>query len=78
MVNHPKHYNELPATCKSGHPIECIDVVQWMTFNTGNAVKYLWRCFDKGDPIENLRKAIWYCEQEVKRLRGGTGDDGNN
>lgn len=63
IVNHPKHYNNN----ESG--VECIDVVEWMTFNQGNAVKYLWRMFDKGDVIENLDKAIWYCQREKERLR---------
>jgi hypothetical protein len=67
-VNHPAHYTSLPARCKHGHPVECIDVTQWMTFNQGNATKYLWRMSDKGDPVENLRKAIAYCEFEIKRL----------
>ena len=63
MVNHPPHYMSSPSG------VECIDVTEWMTFNQGNAVKYLWRLFDKGDPIENLRKAIWYCEREISRLK---------
>mgnify|MGYP000988766731 CR=1 FL=1 len=62
-VNHPAHYNNIPG-------IECIKVVRHMNFNRGNAVKYIWRADDKGDPIENLRKAIWYLEDEIKRLQG--------
>lgn len=58
-VNHPKHYNNN----QSG--IECIDVVEHMTFNVGNAVKYLWRAGLKGDLIEDLKKARWYIEREI-------------
>jgi hypothetical protein len=65
MVNHPPHYISSPSG------VECITVVEWMTFNQGNAIKYLWRLFDKGDPVENLRKAIWYCEREIKRMEAG-------
>lgn len=36
-VNHPKHYNDHPSG------VECITVVEHMTFNVGNAIKYLWR-----------------------------------
>lgn len=61
-VNHPPHYN---ATVPG---VECIDVVRWMNFNRGNAVKYIWRAGLKGNAIEDLRKAIWYLEDEVKRL----------
>ena len=68
-VSHPAHYTSSPAQCSQcGHPVECIDVVQHMTFSQGNAIKYLWRLFGKGDPVENLRKAIQYCEFEIARL----------
>lgn len=43
-VNHPQHYNALPATCDAcGDPIECIEVVRHFNFNLGNTLKYLWR-----------------------------------
>ena len=62
-VDHPQHYNEHPSG------IECIDVVEHMTFNLGNAVKYVWRAGLKSeDPDEDLRKAIWYLERERRRL----------
>lgn len=60
-VNHPSHYNEAPSG------IECIDVVEHMSFNLGNAVKYLWRAGHKGKFVEDLRKAIWYIEREIQR-----------
>lgn len=60
-VNHPKHYNAHPAG------IECIDVVEWMNFNPGNAVKYIWRADEKGNSIQDLEKAKWYIEREIKR-----------
>jgi hypothetical protein len=60
-VDHPPHYN--------GHPsgVECIDVVEHMSFNLGNAVKYVWRADLKGDAIEDLRKARWYLDREIAR-----------
>ena len=61
-VDHPKHYNEHPSG------VECIDVVEHMTFNLGNAVKYLWRAGKKGPTDEDLRKDVWYIERERKRL----------
>lgn len=36
-VNHPKHYTDHPSG------VECITITEHMTFNAGNAVKYLWR-----------------------------------
>jgi hypothetical protein len=52
------------------HPsgVECIDVVEHMTFNLGNAIKYIWRSSLKGRQIEDLRKAQWYIGREIERL----------
>ena len=36
----------------------------------GNAMKYIWRADDKGEPVENLKKARWYLEREIMRLGG--------
>jgi hypothetical protein len=62
MVNHPPHYTVHPSG------IECIEVVEHYNFNVGNAIKYLWRHGDKGDPLEDLKKARWYVDREVQRL----------
>ena len=61
-VNHPKHYTQHPSG------VECIDIVEHMNFNLGNAIKYIWRAGDKGDIIEDLRKAAWYLNREIARL----------
>lgn len=60
-VNHPSHYDSHPSG------VECIDVVEHMGFNIGNAVKYLWRCDLKRDAIEDLRKAAWYVNREIEK-----------
>lgn len=69
-VNHPSHYTSNPSG------IECIDVVRYMTFNIGNVVKYCWRAglkseegmTDKEKRIEDLKKAQFYLNDEIKRL----------
>lgn len=62
-INHPQHYAEHPSG------IECITITEWMNFNLGNAVKYIWRAGIKSpDPIEDLRKARWYIIREIGRL----------
>jgi hypothetical protein len=66
-VNHPKHYTSSPARCKCGAAIECIQVVEHLPFNSGNAIKYLWRADEKGRPLEDLRKAAWYVNREIER-----------
>ena len=62
-VKKPRHYNSHPAG------IECIDVVEHLTFNVGNAIKYLWRAGLKTpDALTDLDKAAWYIARERDRL----------
>lgn len=62
-VNHPSHYNI--------GKFEVIDVIHdWKHgFNLGNAVKYLARAGhkDKSKYVEDLKKAIFYIQDEIKR-----------
>jgi hypothetical protein len=60
-VNHPRHYNAHPSG------VECIDVVEHMGFNLGNAIKYIWRADEKGNALEDLRKAAWYVQREIEK-----------
>lgn len=64
-VSHPKHY--------TGHPsgIECIEITEHMSFNLGNALKYIWRCDLKKDAIEDLKKARWYIDREIAKRESG-------
>jgi hypothetical protein len=62
-VNHPKHYTEHPSG------VECITITQHMPFVLGNAMKYIWRA-DLKNGLEDLKKARWYLDLEIKR-RGG-------
>lgn len=68
-VNHPNHYKSNPSG------IECIDVVEHMNFNRGNAMKYIWRAGSKGDELEDLKKAAWYIQREIERLQVGRLND---
>lgn len=63
-VNHPKHYTANPSG------VECIAVVEHMTFNAGNAVKYLWRAgLKESTPqVQDLQKARWYIDREITRV----------
>lgn len=60
-VNHPAHYTQVPG-------VECIDVTRHFSFCRGNAIKYVWRAGAKGSEVEDLRKAIWYLRDELRRL----------
>jgi hypothetical protein len=68
LVNHPPHYTSHPSG------VECIEVVEHMSFNVGNAVKYLWRAGEKGNQLQDLRKAAWYVNREISRLADGAND----
>jgi hypothetical protein len=61
-VSHPSHY--------TGHPsgVECIQITEHMNFCRGNAIKYIWRAGEKGDAIQDLKKAAWYIDREIARL----------
>ena len=62
-VNHPAHYNR--------GKIEVADFIydQQLNFNRGNAVKYICRAGYKADEVEDLEKAIWYLNHELKMLK---------
>ena len=62
-INSPSHYRANPSG------VECIDIVEHMGYNLGNAMKYLWRCGlkDGTSDIEDLRKAEWYIRREIAR-----------
>lgn len=61
-VNHPKHYKTHPSG------VECIVITEHMNFCLGNAMKYIWRAGEKGNRIQDLKKARWYLDREIHRL----------
>ncbi|MDF3280879.1 DUF3310 domain-containing protein [Gordonia sp. N1V] len=54
-VNHPAHYTAHPSG------VECIEITRHLSFDIGNAVKYIWRA-DLKNGTEDLEKALWYLE----------------
>ena len=62
-IDHPKHYNSNPSG------IECIDIIEDLDFNIGNAIKYIWRCEHKNNFQEDIQKAIWYTNREIERRK---------
>lgn len=65
-VNRPKHY------CDG--KIEVIDFIEdkQLNFCRGNAVKYIARAGkkNKSTEIQDLEKAVWYLQHEIKTLKG--------
>lgn len=62
-VNHPAHYVNHPSG------VEPITITETMGFCLGNVIKYV-RADFKGEPIEDLKKASWYLNREIKRREG--------
>lgn len=75
QVSLPSHYTWLRDLCD----VEPLDICRHLDFNTGNAIKYLLRK-DKVDGnktktekrIEDLRKAVFYIQDEIKLWEHGT------
>ncbi len=59
----PTHYTEHPSG------VDAITITRHMNFNLGNAFKYIWRAGLKGKAIQDLEKAKWYLEDEIKRIK---------
>jgi hypothetical protein len=47
--------------------LEILRVAEYEPFNIGSALVFLWRADLKGSGIEDLKKAAWYIEREIKR-----------
>ena len=74
QVSHPSHYSWLKDLCG----VEPIDICRHFDFAVGNALKYLMRKgkvdgnkTEKEKRVEDLRKAIFYIEDEIKLLENG-------
>ena len=69
MVNHPRHY-------QSNNGVEWIDAINAATegltgieaFDTGSAIKYLWRWKKKENPVQDIKKAIWYLNNLIENI----------
>lgn len=66
-VNHPSHYTQ--------NGIECIEAIkasmtaeEFRGYLKGNAMKYLWRYQDKGNPAQDIAKANWYLNRLKEEL----------
>lgn len=62
-INHPAHYG-------GDTPYEAIKVIEaWsLNFNLGNTVKYISRAGKKDGLVQDLKKAAWYLDREIKNL----------
>ena len=68
-VNHPPHY--------CNRAMEAIDIIEMIieiepnpkvAYNMSNVLKYLLRFRDKGKPIHDLSKGVWYLNRMILKL----------
>ena len=68
IINHPSHYTD--------GKIEVIEFIEDknLNYHKGNAIKYICRAGKKETQkeIEDLQKAIWYINREIKNLKRRT------
>ena len=64
-MNHPPHYNR--------GKIETINAIRealgkegFISYCKGNALKYIWRAGYKDDPVQDLKKAVWYLTRSIE------------
>lgn len=55
----PSHYKSHPSG------IECIEISKYLSGCLAQAFQYVWRCGQKDDPIQELKKAIWFIDAEL-------------
>ena len=69
-VNRPGHY-------QGGNGIEAISVIEGfgLNYRLGNVIKYILRADKKGSRLQDLRKAQFYLDREIREL-GKEGTDG--
>ena len=61
QIEHPDYYLQ--------NGLEVIDFIEAykLNFNLGNVVKYVARAGNKGNRIDDLRKAQWYLNHEIEQ-----------
>tara|TARA_R110002012_G_scaffold31018_3_gene93610 strand:- start:94 stop:456 length:363 start_codon:yes stop_codon:yes gene_type:complete len=65
MVDHPTHYGGKDNTYEA---IKVIDA--WgLNFNLGNTIKYISRADKKLNKKEDLKKAAWYLDREINKIK---------
>ncbi|AXK89867.1 DUF3310 domain-containing protein [Nocardia farcinica] len=66
-----------PDYYKFPNGAETIDLTEWLSSCGGQAVQYIARATRidgkvKGNPIEDLRKSLWFINREIARLEAAT------
>lgn len=59
LINAPPHYTQHASG------VECIEISEHIGFNVGNAYKYLFRRNAKGNPEQDVKKAMYYLHRQL-------------
>lgn len=65
QVNHPAHYTQGGVECWDAMQ-SCMSEQEFAGYLRGCAIKYLWRCNDKGTRVQDLQKARAYVDKLVE------------
>lgn len=58
-VNHPSHYTQGDVECIAA--IEAsMTPLEFLGYLKGTVIKYLWRYPNKQQPLQDVKKGIWY------------------
>lgn len=64
-INHPQHYGGNENTYEAIKVIEHYE----LNFHLGNTVKYILRAGKKDDRLQDLKKAMWYLQREIDKVK---------
>ena len=67
QVNHPAHYTQGDIECWDAISA-CMSADEFAGYLRGCAIKYLWRCTDKGTFTQDLQKARAYVEKLIEAI----------
>ena len=68
LINKPPHYN-YGSIESIDYIVDVLDEGGALDYCQGNVIKYTGtRMFTKGDPRENIKKAIWYLNKMLELL----------
>jgi len=79
MVNHPEHYTKgIETIDKISQFLEGKDLTPFQGMLLGNSLKYQDRFLYKGNPYQDLQKAIWYLNKLSKEFENETRQEETN
>lgn len=67
QVNHPAHYTQGDIECWDAMRA-CMSADEFEGYLRGCAIKYLWRCTDKGTFTQDLKKARAYVDKLIEEI----------